>query len=181
MGYYLQTKEDLNKADQLLAEHPEVQEVDQSSLRFDKTRNTVLVCVVQNGPFDAAGICHSWAQMRAFATLGGPPKRWLLFPRDLVLKLNPEVERLLARRPIPKARARLALALYRSEKVLPSDLSFCPPGGKCAYRFLLYSDQNGYEFATWDEGAGEFCTKGGRSALLDSDDPFLWAPLPDNP
>ena len=47
MGYYLQTKEDLHKADQLLPEHPEVQEVDQSSLRFDKTRNTVLVCVFQ--------------------------------------------------------------------------------------------------------------------------------------
>jgi hypothetical protein len=179
MGYYIQTKEDLNKAGQLLAAHPEVREVDRTALRFDPTRTTVLVCVVQNGPFDAAGICYSWGELCAFALADSRPRRWLVFPRELVIKLNPEVEPLLASRAVPRARRKPALAFYRSDKVLPSDRSFCPPGGKCARQFLLWSEERGYELASWEDEPGEFYTESGRSVLLEGEEPFLWAPLPE--
>lgn len=41
-----------------------------------------LVCVVDNGPFEAAGYAYSENEMRAFLRgTGGRPKQWLLVPK----------------------------------------------------------------------------------------------------
>lgn len=39
-----------------------------------------LVCVVDNGPFDAAGYCFSEEEFKVFASNDGRSKRWLIVP-----------------------------------------------------------------------------------------------------
>ena len=92
MGYYIETPENLNKAGQLLAAHPAIREVkDQPA--FDPTGQTVVVCVVENGPFDACAVAYSPGELDYFQSPDDPrPKRWLVVPRELVVKLCPKVE-----------------------------------------------------------------------------------------
>ena len=93
MGYYIETKENLNKAQQLLAEHPEIKEVTQPV--YDPTHKKIIVCVVQNGWFDAAAVCFSESELHAFAEPDGRPKRWLELPRELAIKLCPRATQML--------------------------------------------------------------------------------------
>lgn len=39
-----------------------------------------MVCVVKNGPFDAAGYCYSEAEYEAFKRPDGRPRTWLSVP-----------------------------------------------------------------------------------------------------
>ena len=69
MGYYIQTPENLFKADQL--------EILHGAKRFTFGQSMVesfnnlpedkaLICVVNNGPFEAAGLCFSEDEFKAF-------------------------------------------------------------------------------------------------------------------
>ena len=97
MGYYVWNKAEmtdgnhLNKADRITAQYPEVQEVHVLAASPDRTGQTVSVCVIQNGPFDAAVICYNDAEYRDFKREDGRPKRWLIFPRAKVIELCPKV------------------------------------------------------------------------------------------
>jgi hypothetical protein len=92
MGYYIETDKPLNKAQILLDSIPSAREVTRNKLDFDVTGRTVIVCVVNNGPFDAAAICYSLNELRAFnEPTDYRPKRWLVIPRDEVVKLNRSV------------------------------------------------------------------------------------------
>jgi hypothetical protein len=94
MGYYIETEYNLHKADQLLEAHAEIKEVKQPI--FDTTGQTVNVCVVQNGMFDACAVAYNEDEMNAFLPFDGRPKRWLVLPRKLVIELCPSVEGRLA-------------------------------------------------------------------------------------
>ena len=97
MGYYIWNKAEmtdgnhLNKADRIKAQFPEVEEMNKIAASPDRTGQTVTVCVVENGPFDAAVICYNHAEYREFAFGDGRPKRWLIFPRAKVIELCPKV------------------------------------------------------------------------------------------
>lgn len=91
MGYYIETSHHLNKADQLLR-LPDVREVDAINASPDRSGQTVSVCVVQNGPFDAAAICFNFDEFREFKVPDGRPKRWLVLPRATVVAACPSVE-----------------------------------------------------------------------------------------
>jgi hypothetical protein len=91
MGYYIETVEPLNKAGQLLSEYAAIQEVAPINATIDRSGQTVLVCVVQNGAFDAAAICYDHDELEAFARPDGRRKRWLVLPRDLAIFLCPSV------------------------------------------------------------------------------------------
>lgn len=97
MGYYIQTKENLHKADQLLCAYPEIKDVTGTTFSFDASGATVLVCVVENGFFDAAVVCYCGEEYKEFKRNDGRPKRWLVLPRALAIKLCPLVVDLLPR------------------------------------------------------------------------------------
>lgn len=64
MGYYIQTAEPLHKAAQLRAIGAE--DVDPDRVAWPPPEGKALVCVVQNGPFDAAGVIFDESEFRAF-------------------------------------------------------------------------------------------------------------------
>lgn len=83
MTRYLQTAQPLDKAGQLLRNFDAV-EVAPHELSLPTTvPNVVLVCVVQNGPFDAAAVVEDERDLRDFSAEDGRPKRWLLVNRTV--------------------------------------------------------------------------------------------------
>lgn len=87
MGYYVQTPENLRKAEQLVQlyganpiEPPK---------KFDPPKDMMLICVVCNGLFDAAAICFDEAEFEEFSSLDERARSWLLMDRDKVLELTP--------------------------------------------------------------------------------------------
>lgn len=86
MGLYLEklsTGErlrSLHRADQLIADGA-------TEVKYPQTYDPHLVCVVQNGPFDAAGWAYSKREMQVFARLDGRPRRWLMCTDDQ-LRMN---------------------------------------------------------------------------------------------
>jgi hypothetical protein len=81
MGYYINTKPNgeplspTHKADQLLRV-PGAREI----MAPQKTFTADLVCVVENGLFDAAAFCYSEKEQNEFAEFDGRRKRWLIVP-----------------------------------------------------------------------------------------------------
>ena len=95
MGFYLQTSSNHNKAMQL---------IDQGAKRiegeptFPPPEGQVLVCVVKNGPFDAAAIAFSLDEFHEFighyTGFDDPrPRTWLLMPEDQVLEQLPHIKK----------------------------------------------------------------------------------------
>jgi hypothetical protein len=90
MGYYLQTPENLNKAQQLVElygaspiEPPKT---------FDPPKDKFLICVVCNGPFDAAAVCYDTREFNEFSSLDSRPRSWLLMDRIKVIELIPSIK-----------------------------------------------------------------------------------------
>lgn len=80
MGYYINTKRNgtylpaRGKADILIAEGAK-------EIQPPITFQPGLICVVNNGPFEAAGHCYSEQEMREFNDpFDRRPKRWLVDP-----------------------------------------------------------------------------------------------------
>lgn len=94
MGYYIEVPHPRNKARQLVDLYDAKIELGPF---FDETGKRIGICVVENGPFDAAAIAFSKREMQEFADDDtGRPITWLSLPREIVIKLNPPVERALA-------------------------------------------------------------------------------------
>jgi len=47
-----------------------------------------IICVVDNGPFEAAGFCHSEREFECFTNPDPRPKRWLIMDLKLAQKLS---------------------------------------------------------------------------------------------
>lgn len=93
MGYYIETPEPTNKAGQLIASNGAVP-VDPNGFEFKGLK--VLVCVVQNGIFDAAGIIFDARELDAFTQPNDMRiKTWISLSRDEALKLCPKAARVL--------------------------------------------------------------------------------------
>lgn len=81
MGYYIDKVRETyldprHKARQLLMLVEGAKEVKERPITFQPD----LVCVVENGMFDAAGYAYSEAEMHAFLEADGRPRRWLTVP-----------------------------------------------------------------------------------------------------
>lgn len=93
MGYYIETPSRYDKAYQLQALHGAT--IHTGSFE-DVPAGRTLVCVVQNGLFDAAGIVYDEDEYQAFNYYPDPrPKTWLTLPTEKVLELNPSVAHML--------------------------------------------------------------------------------------
>jgi hypothetical protein len=88
MGYYIETPSSFHKAKQLVDLYKA--ELVLSPEKFDFSGPDALICVVENGPFDAAGICFDAKERDDFNSPTDPrPKTWLKLPKTKVLELNP--------------------------------------------------------------------------------------------
>lgn len=91
MGFYLTLPQAQNKAAQLRSLHGATN----TTAAFPPPEGKVLVCAVQNGPFDAAAVVYNEGELWA---LNDPtdnrPKDWLHMDRDKVIALCPYVEQM---------------------------------------------------------------------------------------
>ncbi len=83
MGYYIQCNEPTNKAQQLM-EIPGTEIIQSGVPAWSEIPNhKALVCVVQNGLFDAAGLIHSEGELEAFSLPHDVRfKTWLLMDKE---------------------------------------------------------------------------------------------------
>ncbi len=94
MGQYIQTPDHLDKAQQLI----DLYSADPipPPISFNPPEDKVMVCVVQNGPFDAAAICYDIEEFLEFTQdTSGRPVSWMLMDKSKVLELVPKVKDLL--------------------------------------------------------------------------------------
>lgn len=91
MGYYIQTPENLRKANQLVVLYGA--EIVPEPIKKDELGGNGLICVVENGLFDAAAVCYSDQEASEFNDPADPrPKTWLTLPKDKIIELCPDVE-----------------------------------------------------------------------------------------
>jgi hypothetical protein len=90
MGYYVETPEHINKAEQLHRLYGA--ELVLSPEDFDFDGEYALICVVENDGFDAAGIAYCAEERNDFSDPEDTRnKTWLKLPKKVVKKLNPRV------------------------------------------------------------------------------------------
>lgn len=84
MGYYIETEGVKGKAEYLADRH-EAEILPQAPDTFeDVPENKALICVVDNGPFEAAALCYSIEEFAEFNEAGDPrPKIWLLMDKTI--------------------------------------------------------------------------------------------------
>lgn len=83
MGVYVETPFNTGKARWLCMEHGAVITLKPDSLQMVPADNKVLLCVVRNGPFDAAAVVYNDQELRAFSDpRDGRSRTWLLMDRD---------------------------------------------------------------------------------------------------
>lgn len=91
MGFYLEVQENQNKAGQLIKLGAVNIGLPPKRLA-DIPKGKILVCVVQNGLFDAAGICYSEAELEEFKeTRTGRRRTWLTMDAQKVAELKPAI------------------------------------------------------------------------------------------
>ena len=88
MGYYIQTEGHHDKAEKICQQNEEAFIIPQPT-SFDKVpANMGLVCVVNNGPFEAAAYCYSEQEFEAFKEPDGRSRVWLLMDKAKAEKLS---------------------------------------------------------------------------------------------
>ena len=91
MGYYIETGELLNKARDIIAKYhaeriPEPTPDDWSTY---KQLGQAIICVVNNGQFDAAAFAFERAEIVEFTQItDSRPKTWLIMPWDEAKKAS---------------------------------------------------------------------------------------------
>jgi hypothetical protein len=84
MGYYIQTKVNTGKAAEIIREQGAKKLSGSFEARKEFEKGEGVICVVCNGPFDAAGFCHSSEEIDAFDRPDDPrPKTWLSMDRAM--------------------------------------------------------------------------------------------------
>lgn len=91
MGYYIETPHNKGKA-KWLHETYNTAVPTRLPKEFDTTGKTVQICVVDNGPFEAAAIAYSQSELNVFAMPDSIPRQWLIMNREDVIKECPRVK-----------------------------------------------------------------------------------------
>ena len=90
MGYYIEVPSSKNKVDQLV-------ELYGANLLLGTPKqwqkDPAIICVVDNGTFEAAGFCYSPQELEEFKRDDGRPRTWLLIPFAKACKLTGYKER----------------------------------------------------------------------------------------
>lgn len=88
MGFYIETPAPRGKAQWLLDNAGALEVSAPAAGRPD----SIPVVVVDNGPFEAAGIAYDEDEFKAFLRPDGRRRTFLLVPREQVLRLCPAVK-----------------------------------------------------------------------------------------
>ena len=79
MGYYIETGTAKNKVALIEETYNAIQITPQEAEFFVNEHEGAVICVVDNGPFEAAAFCHSSDEFRTFNDSADPrPKTWPL-------------------------------------------------------------------------------------------------------
>lgn len=90
MGYYIECNYPTGKATQIVALGGRV--IDRPTSFNTISDDDVLICVVENGPFDAAAVCYCESEFEEFGYSGDSrPKTWMLIPKKTVIALVPRI------------------------------------------------------------------------------------------
>lgn len=93
MGFYLEVPTHRQKAKYLIEHHQAKRlEFAPPTLQNHVSKDETLVCVVENGLFDAIGICYSERELQDFGYPDGRPKHWLILPVAESVKLSPHLK-----------------------------------------------------------------------------------------
>ena len=88
MGYYIQTSGTHGKADEIAKVH-DGEVVPQPSSFKDIPSTDALICVVNNGYFEAAGFAFNEEEFLAFTRPDDPrPKKFVIISRKLAMELT---------------------------------------------------------------------------------------------
>ena len=80
MGYYIQCTGAKNKAQQIIETLGAIEITqDEAGFFVKEGEDCAVICVVDNGPFEAAAYCYNPTEFRQFTRAEDPrPKKWLL-------------------------------------------------------------------------------------------------------
>lgn len=93
MGFYIEVTENKRKAKQLIFLYGATRI---SVPTYPPPPGEVIICVVDNGPYEAVAICYSEQEMQEFNDPDDDRrKEWLLMDRKEVIDLCPNVENFL--------------------------------------------------------------------------------------
>lgn len=87
MGYYIQVPGNHNKAAQLVQLF-NAEIVPKPHAFADVPEDKALICIIDNGMFEAAGLCYSEAEFECFADPDERPHWWVLMNKDQAHKLT---------------------------------------------------------------------------------------------
>lgn len=91
MGYYIGVPKNKGKAEQLAKLYGAQILPAQPHSFADVSDGKAVICVVDNGPFEAAGLCYSEREFESFAApdMAGPqrPRIWVLMDKTLAHEL----------------------------------------------------------------------------------------------
>ena len=87
MGYYIEVPRDKEKAEQLVQLY-DAEIVPRPSSLSEIPNGKALICVVDNGLFEAAGFCYSEREFKDFVFDDGRPRKWLIMDLGKAKKLS---------------------------------------------------------------------------------------------
>ncbi len=87
MGYYIEVPHNLMKAAQLVELHG-AKVLDKQPVFNEVPSDKAIICVINNGPWEAAGYAYNEREFNEFATPDGRPRTWLIMDRKLAIKLS---------------------------------------------------------------------------------------------
>lgn len=89
MGYYIETSSSKGKAMKLIRDYDAKLVMLLPENLSEIPADQALICVVDNGPFEAAGYCFSQGEFKAFnRPTDDRPKTWLLMDKKKVHELT---------------------------------------------------------------------------------------------
>lgn len=96
MGYYVNPKE-MTK-EQWLKENAKLIDTSRARATWNSltSGNELPVCLVDNGPFTAAGICYNEDEFKVFLEPDGRSKMWFVAPKEKLLEVCPLLNHILS-------------------------------------------------------------------------------------
>lgn len=93
MGYYIEVPNNRNKAEQMRTLH-NAQVILQPKMLTEIPKDKALICVVENGTFDAAAIVFNQHELDDFIYDGTTRRKtWMLIDKQRAFRLCPRVEK----------------------------------------------------------------------------------------
>ena len=87
MGYYIEVPKNKGKAQQIVELYGGRIALRPPSFE-DITPDEAIICVVDNGPFEAAAFCFDQRELRDFSFYDGRPRTWVIMNRQKACKLT---------------------------------------------------------------------------------------------